>query len=102
MRVFRSLLSLCSVTLICCLIISAEVIGRLGLPGGGTVNDMEGDDAPPLAPGDDGFDPPLIRLEGDRFIIFNPRARFTRLVGVVTTCPLPFDPLTPLQSPLLL
>lgn len=31
MSVFLSLLSLCSVTLICCLMISADVRGRLGL-----------------------------------------------------------------------
>ncbi|PON94818.1 hypothetical protein TorRG33x02_093310 [Trema orientale] len=96
MRVFRSLLSLCSVTRICCLIISADVIGRLGLPSGGTVNGIDGDAPALVDPGDDGFDPPpepdTILLEGDRLIIFNPRARLTRLFGVVTTCPLGFDP----------
>lgn len=43
MRVFLSRLSLCSVTLICCLMISADVIGRLGLASCGTVNDNDGD-----------------------------------------------------------
>lgn len=96
MSVFRSRLSLPSVTLICCLMISADVIGRLGLDGG-TVNDIPGD--PPLFDpfGEEGLDhppfpaPDTILLDGDRLSIFSPSARFTRLVGVVTT-PLGFDP----------
>lgn len=107
MSVFRSLLSLPSVTLICCLMISADVIGRLGLEGG-TVNDIPGDPLLLDAFGDEGLDhppfpaPDTILLDGDRFNIFNPSARFTRLVGVVTT-PFTFDPDPEgLPSPLLL
>lgn len=100
MRVFLSLLSLCSVTLICCLIISADVIGLLGLAGG-TVNDIPGDPELELCelepePGDVGADPPPfphdILLDGDRLIIFNPSALFILLVGVVCTTPFCFDP----------
>lgn len=40
--VFLNRLSLCSVTRICCLMISAEVIGRLALTGIGTVNEYAG------------------------------------------------------------
>ena len=107
MSVFRSRLSLPSVTLICCLIISADVIGRLGLEGG-KVNDIPGE--PPLfdAFGEEGLDhppfpaPDAILLDGDRFSIFSPSARFTLLVGVVTT-PFTFDPdPDPLPSPPLL
>lgn len=87
MRVFRSLLSLCSVTLICCLIISADVNGRLILPPCGTVNPILGLDPAPDPLGDDGFDPhELVRLDdGDLFIIFSPSAIFTRLVTAMPT-----------------
>ncbi|KAK6929736.1 Helicase, C-terminal [Dillenia turbinata] len=98
-RVFLSRLSLCSVTLICCLIISADVSGRLR---SGTVNAIPGLLEPkPLAPwatGLDGFDPfppTLTRLDGDRFNIFNPSALFTLLV---TTIPTPF-PLVSVMGP---
>lgn len=91
MSVFLSRLSLCSVTRICCLMISADVMGRLGLAGGGTVNDMEPEGLP-FSPGEEGLDPPAlppapdtILLDGDRPNIFNPSALFTRLVGVITT-----------------
>ena len=78
--------------------ISAEVIGRLGLACGNVC------DKGLLAPtGDDGVDdpPPLppdtILLDGDRFIIFNPSARFTLLVGDITTW-FGFELLSPLLS----
>lgn len=105
MSVFLSRLSLCSVTRIWCLMISADVMGRLGLAAGGTVKDMEG---LPCPPGEEGFDPlapPLppapdtILLDGDRPSIFNPSALFTRLVGVITTTAWAFVPIDP--SPLL-
>ncbi|KAL3634446.1 hypothetical protein CASFOL_021500 [Castilleja foliolosa] len=86
MRVFLSLLSLCSVTLICCLMISADVIGRLILaPAPGTVNPTLGLDPAPL--GDDGFDPQeLVRLDDkDLFNIFNPNAILIRLVTAIPT-----------------
>lgn len=107
MSVFLSRLSLCSVTRIWCLMISADVMGRLGLAGGGTVKDMEG---LPCVPGEEGFDPPAlplppapdtILLDGDRPSIFNPSALFTRLVGVITTTAWAFVPTDPPPSPLL-
>jgi hypothetical protein len=85
MRVLRNLLSSCSVTLICCLIISAAVIGRRGLKGG-TVCEI-GLTLPPT--GDDGNEeitpPPTILLDVDLLISLNPSALFTLLVGFVTT-----------------
>lgn len=120
MSVFRSLLSLCSVTFICCLIISADVNGRLGLEAGNVEKAML-----PLKlwlwwwwlTGDDGVDPPPVPTQltddilrdGDLFNIFNPNARFTRLFGVIVTTPLARalgepgltdpDPLTPSPLP---
>lgn len=99
MRVFLSRLSLCSDTRICCLMISAEVIGRLGLTGG-IVYDKGLAPPCPCFTGDVGIvNPPLppldiILLDGVLFNIFNPSALFTLLVGVVTTCP-GFDPPSP-------
>ena len=113
MRVFLRRPSLCSVTLICCLMISAEVIGRLGLDGG-AVNDIpeplsivEGDLSIDLsivetAFGEDGLERPplLILLEGERLSILSPSALFIRLTGVVTT-PVDFIPIPdPPPSPL--
>lgn len=87
MSVLRSLLSLGSVTLICCLMISAEVIGRLSLATGddGDVDDIFGLD--PAQLGDNGFDPQeLERLDdGERFSIFNPNAFLTLLVTAIPT-----------------
>lgn len=51
-RVLRNLLSSCSVTLICCLMISAAVMGRRGLKGG-TVCEIGLADPPT---GDDGVE----------------------------------------------
>lgn len=85
MRVLRSRLSSCSVTLICCLMISAAVMGRRGRKGRGTVCDI-GLAAP--ATGDDGVETTLalaILRDGDLLIIFNPNAFLTLLVGFVTT-----------------
>jgi len=85
--------------------ISAEVNGRRGRAGGTVKNPAPGLKCPeplpmlPLLPGDEGAEtapttvPTVdIRLEGDRLSIFNPSARFTRLVGVVNTSFLPKDP----------
>lgn len=90
-NVFRSLLSLCSVTLICCLIISAEVISRRGL-NCGTVIDIPAGGLPWLDSrgeprGELGFDPhELVRRDdGNRLNIFNPNARFIRLVTAIPT-----------------
>ncbi|GER46260.1 double-stranded RNA-binding protein 4 [Striga asiatica] len=96
MRVFRSLLSLSSVTLICCLMISADVIGRLSR-GPNLGLDLGLDPDPP---GDNGFDPhELARLEdGDRRIIFSPNALFTRLVTAIPT-PGAFTVPGPVASP---
>lgn len=90
MSVFRKRLSLLSDTFICCLIISADVNGRLVVPRLG-----KGEDGPlglfglplliyPL--GENGFDPHelLLRVEGVRFNIFNPKALFVRLVTIPT------------------
>ena len=94
MSVFLNRLSLCSVTLICALIISADVSGLRGLPVTGTVANPRAGLVPPCCGGpldDTGAVPaPLlptadILLVGDFFNIFSPRARFTRLVGDMTT-----------------
>lgn len=79
MRVLRSLLSLCSVTHIWCLMISAEVMGRLL-----TVGDDLG--LPVAVPGDEGLEPhELLRLDVERRSILRPRALFTRLVTAIPT-----------------
>jgi hypothetical protein len=106
MIVFLNLLSLCSVTLICALIISAEVSGLRGLPEIGTVANPMAGLVPPWfrgPVGDTGADPPPppptadILLVGDFFSIFIPRARFIRLVGDITTTGPP--PIRPLGEP---
>ena len=81
--------------------ISAEVNGLLGRVGWTVKNPAPGLICPePLPPpGDNEFTPappatPIvdIRLDGDLLSIFNPKARLTRLVGVVTTSFLPENP----------
>lgn len=93
MRVLRSRLSLCSVTFICCRIISAEVNGLLDRAACGTVNPSRGlagdGDADPDEVGDDGMGTApqeLVRRDdGDFFAIFSPNAFFTRLVTAIPT-----------------
>lgn len=94
MSVFLSLLSLCSVTLICCLIISADVSGRFCLD---CAKDWENTGLPDPSRslgeprGEAGLEPhELVLLEViERLNIFNPKALFTLLVGAIPT-PDPF------------
>lgn len=83
-------MSLCSVTFICCLIIAADVSGRLSLAVCGAANPNLGVEGP-KANGGDGIGTALHELvrragdDGDRFSIFSPNALFTRLVTAIPT-----------------
>jgi len=91
--------------------ISADVNGLLGREGWTVKNPAPGLICPALLfipPGDSEVAAPPaapivdIRLDGDRLSIFKPKARFTRLVGVVTTSFLPEEPNpdpTPVEPP---
>lgn len=84
-RVFLSLLSLCSDTLICNLIISADVNG-LFIFACCTV-EPEGVLGLAIPAGEDGplTPPPDVLRDGDFFNIFNPNAVFTLLVIAIPT-----------------
>lgn len=82
-RVFLSLLSLCSDTFICSLIISADVNGLRIFACGTTVEPVLGLDVPAL--GEDGTLEVLVLRDGDFFNIFNPNAVFTLLVIAIPT-----------------
>lgn len=102
MSVFLSLISLCSETFICDLIISADVNGLFNLINGVVKPNPPPQTKPELGLGEEGLE---FGFLGDTFFtIFNPKALFTLLVAakpkpfVVVLPPLcPIPPLSPVQ-----